>query len=459
FSIRRHYDMFTAGYDLGIFHQVISAYSKFQAPIVTLKGPNYNIFGDHFHPILVLLTPLYWIWHSPVMLLLAQAALIASSIPLVFSFAKRHWGTNAAGLLALGYGLGWPIQKMIEFDFHEVCFAVPLLALAIDGLDTKRDRRLLIAGILLLFVREDMGLIVFLIGFLRLFRKPRLPAWTLMILGPLFLIVTTKYIVPAFNPTKTFAYWDYTQLGPDAPHAVMRMLINPWVPATLWFWPPIKLLTQLMFLVPLLFLCLRSPYVILSFPFLAQRFFSDRRLLWYPAFHYNAPIWIIVTLAAIDGAERMRDSKRAWARWWGNRSRHLTAWWCAIFMLVGTCVSSYAFPLGRTVKPSFWQYDEHQWDKIWVLAYVTPGTCLAADDQMIPPKLGSNAVRQVHPEDRWADFIVLDFDRPDPGYRLPSTAASYNLALTNGYQLVARAGSVVLMRRDDYFGPTPGCRP
>ncbi|MGL4832653.1 MAG: hypothetical protein ACRCWS_08800, partial [Propionibacteriaceae bacterium] len=45
FSIRRHYDMFTAGYDLGIFHQVISAYSKFQAPIVTLKGPNYNIFG------------------------------------------------------------------------------------------------------------------------------------------------------------------------------------------------------------------------------------------------------------------------------------------------------------------------------------------------------------------------------------------------------------------------------
>jgi uncharacterized membrane protein len=50
-----------AGYDLGIFDQVVRSYAHFQAPIVSLKGDDFNIFGDHFHPILALLAPLYWV--------------------------------------------------------------------------------------------------------------------------------------------------------------------------------------------------------------------------------------------------------------------------------------------------------------------------------------------------------------------------------------------------------------
>lgn len=461
FSIRRHFDMFTAGYDLGIFHQVVSAYAKLEAPIVTLKGPNYNILGDHFHPILVVLAPLYMIKPSPVMLLLAQAALVALSIPLVFSFVKRHWGTSAAGLMSFGYGIGWPIQKMIEFDFHEVCFAVPLLALAIDGLDTKRDRRLLIAGCLLLLVREDMGVIVFLLGLIRLLqrRSTKWPAYVLLLLGPLMLVLATKVILPYFNPSGSFAYWDYTQLGPDAPSAVIRMIINPWVPVKLWFWPPIKTLTQALFFVPLLFVCLRSPYVIAALPLLVQRFFSDRRLLWFPAYHYNAPIWIILVLASVDGVERMRASARRSTVRRGERYRHAVSWVCVFFMIVTSLASTYMGPLTRVARPSFWDYDQHQWDKVWVLSQVAPGTCFAADDQMIPPKLGTNAVRQVHPEDRWADYIALDFDRGDPGYKLGSTAWTYTAALSNGYQVIARAGSVVLLRRDDYTGKSSACRP
>lgn len=54
FSIERHQQFGTAGYDLGIFDQAVRAYSHFQAPIVPLKGVGYNIFGDHFHPIIAL---------------------------------------------------------------------------------------------------------------------------------------------------------------------------------------------------------------------------------------------------------------------------------------------------------------------------------------------------------------------------------------------------------------------
>ncbi|MDQ1692294.1 MAG: hypothetical protein QOD87_2402, partial [Pseudonocardiales bacterium] len=87
-ALLRHRQFGTAGYDLGIFDQAIRRYAHFQAPIVALKGPGYNIFGDHFHPIIALAAPIYWVWDDPRALLVLQAALIAASIPVVYRFAR-----------------------------------------------------------------------------------------------------------------------------------------------------------------------------------------------------------------------------------------------------------------------------------------------------------------------------------------------------------------------------------
>ena len=57
---------------------------------------------------------------------------------------------------------------MIDFDFHEVAFGVPLIALAIDALDRRADRSLLIYCGLLLLVREDMGALLVMLGIIRL---------------------------------------------------------------------------------------------------------------------------------------------------------------------------------------------------------------------------------------------------------------------------------------------------
>lgn len=60
FALERHRQFNTAGYDLGIFDQAVRRYAHFQAPIVPLKGMSYNIWGDHFHPIIATAAPLYW---------------------------------------------------------------------------------------------------------------------------------------------------------------------------------------------------------------------------------------------------------------------------------------------------------------------------------------------------------------------------------------------------------------
>ncbi|MDT4985470.1 MAG: hypothetical protein QOF95_2960, partial [Pseudonocardiales bacterium] len=79
-----------SGYDLGIFDQAVRAYAHFKAPITPLKAPNFNILGDHFHPILALFAPAYWIWDNPGVLLIGQDLLVAVSIPVVYRFTRRR---------------------------------------------------------------------------------------------------------------------------------------------------------------------------------------------------------------------------------------------------------------------------------------------------------------------------------------------------------------------------------
>src|SRR5258705_90705 len=95
YSLLRHAQLGTAGFDLGIFDQAIRSYAHFHAPVVPLKGPGFNLLGDHFHPALVALVPLYWLWADVRTLLIAQAALMAISVIPIARLAICRLGTGA----------------------------------------------------------------------------------------------------------------------------------------------------------------------------------------------------------------------------------------------------------------------------------------------------------------------------------------------------------------------------
>jgi len=78
-AVSRHLQIRTTGYDLGIFEQAVRGYAHLRAPVSELKGPHFNLLGDHFHPILALLGPVYHVFPGPYTLLVAQAALLALS--------------------------------------------------------------------------------------------------------------------------------------------------------------------------------------------------------------------------------------------------------------------------------------------------------------------------------------------------------------------------------------------
>lgn len=48
--------------------------------------------------------------------------------------------------VGIAYGLSWGIQRAVEFDFHEIAFAVPLLAFALEAVLARRWRAALLWG-------------------------------------------------------------------------------------------------------------------------------------------------------------------------------------------------------------------------------------------------------------------------------------------------------------------------
>ena len=128
------------------------------------RTPGFNLLGDHFHPIVALIAPFFRLFPSPVTLLVAQALLAALSVIPVSRAAADRLGTGAGRAIGAAYGFSWGLQQMVNYDFHEIAFAVPLLACSLSALVRGRISRAVVWALPLVFVKEDQGFTVAAIG-------------------------------------------------------------------------------------------------------------------------------------------------------------------------------------------------------------------------------------------------------------------------------------------------------
>src|SRR6266849_7577463 len=94
-SIYRHDHFASNAYDLGVQDQTVWGYSQLQVIPNTVEMIP-NLLGDHFHPILMVIAPLYWIWDDVRVLLVVQAVLLAAAAIPIFWWAQQRLGLIAA---------------------------------------------------------------------------------------------------------------------------------------------------------------------------------------------------------------------------------------------------------------------------------------------------------------------------------------------------------------------------
>src|ERR1039457_1064008 len=200
-------------WDLGIFTEYVKRYAHLQAPIVDARTPGMNLLGDHFHPIVALLAPFFRLFPSPATLLIAQALLAAISVIPVSRAAELRLGTGAGRAIGAAYGLSWGLQQMVDNDFHEIAFAVPLLACSLSALIRGRVRAAVLWALPLVLVKEDQGFTVAAIGLIIAFGyRHRLAGLALAAWGLIWSLVSITVLIPQFSPTHAYLYWS---LGGD----------------------------------------------------------------------------------------------------------------------------------------------------------------------------------------------------------------------------------------------------
>ena len=334
-SLFRYLQLNPSSWDLGIFTELVKQYAHLHAPVADVRGAGFNLLGDHFSPIVALIAPLFLLVPSPGTLLVVQAFLTALSVLPVTWAAQEKLGRRAGLAIGAAYGFSWGLQQMVNFDFHEIAFAVPLLAFSMSALVRGRYRACVGWALPLVFVKEDQGFTVAAIGFLMIIvsqwrdrtaraapsslsapagapgdgedRSGRAAVFGgqfLIIWGIAWSVVAIGVIIPHFNPAHHYQYWsDGGALSPGGQFsagAAAHQLFTAW---------PTKLQTTLMILLPTAFIALWSPLSLIVLPSMLLRFFGTNSNYWSTDWHYNATVMPILFIAAIDAVARIRAER------------------------------------------------------------------------------------------------------------------------------------------------------
>ncbi|MEU9863916.1 DUF2079 domain-containing protein [Streptomyces sp. NPDC047971] len=456
-ALRRHFLLRTTGYDLGIFEQAVRAYSELRAPVVPLRGEDFNLLGDHFHPLLAVLAPLYRIWPSASCLLVAQSALLALAVVPLARWARRVLGTWAAHAVAAGYGLSWGIASAAAFDFHEIAFAVPLLAFSLEALGRRRWGVAVAWAAPLLLVKEDLGLTVAAIGVYIAVKGSRRLGVVTALGGILGSVLAIKVLLPAVNPAGEYYYGGNL---PDTDGSLLTTLAMLPIDA---LQPEVKAVTLVLVFAPSALLALRSPLALIAVPTLAWRLLSENSSHWGTAYHYSAVLMPVVFAALVDALS-------VWGREpYPLRVRQLRA--SLLTVLAVTAVLVPSFPLAQVAAVSTWRADPHVGSARALLERIPDGATVAASNRLVPQLTSrcSVVVFPTYPVDEkaprsplsfipqpTAEWIVHDREAPEGWlfrqghwpYRLDVQESELRLARqVYGYELVAEGDGVTLLRR------------
>ncbi len=313
-SLFRLLQLSPASWDLGIYTEYVKQLSLLRAPIVDVRGPGFDLLGDHFQVGLAVLAPFFRLFPSAGTLLFFQALLTALSVFPVVAAASLLLGRPSGRLIGFAYGFSWGLQQMIDFDFHEIALAVPLLAFSLSALVRGRVRATAVWALPLVFLKEDQGFTVAAIGALLIFdgissmssgtaARPGGIGWGTLLFGwgLTWSVLAITVIIPHFNPMHEYYYWkDGGVVGSHQGFSAGGLVLQA---ASGW---PVKLQTVVMLLLPTAFAAVGSPIALVALPSLALRFVSTNSAYWGTDWHYNATLMPIVFIAAVEALARWR---------------------------------------------------------------------------------------------------------------------------------------------------------
>ncbi len=456
FTLRNHWNLRTAAYDMAIEDNVV--FNAMRGELLKASpmfGPEGTHLGHHATFFAYLLVPFYAIAPRAETLLIIQATLIGAAVIPLFLFARNRLGSYQAVLIAAMYVFYAPLHGANLYDFHYPPLGIGFVFWLAYLVDIGKYRWAVIPLLLSLSVREDLALSVFVVGayFLLSGTKPR-AGLVLSIVGLGYFLAMKMAFMPYIRDGKSSFVWFYDKLrpagGPEGFAGVLLTIVgNPdYTLGTLLKSTKLKYFLQVM--VPFAFLPFRRAIgFVFCLPGLVMTLLSSRSASYDIAFQYTTHWALEMFIASIVILTMIKEPEQAADRHGETRVR---SWLIALALAMAATSYQYgailqhntarggftAFKFDRTEK------DIERYDQLISLRGLIPPEAKVAGTERVLPHLSNRpdayTIRTVGIRD--AEYILfpvhiggVDVDRIHP-------------QLTTGsFGVVAVAGEFALAKR------------
>jgi uncharacterized membrane protein len=308
-SVLRHRAFQTGRFDLGNMVQAVwSTAHGHPLQITGLRGDQISRLAAHFDPILVVFAPLWLVWPSPDVLLVAQAIGVALGALPVFWLARKHLGSERAALgFALAYLIYPPTQWLTLNEFHPVALACPLLLFAFWYLDEDRLVPFAAFALVAAATKEEIAFVVAGLGvWYALAHRRRTEGASILLAGVAVAAVAIEVVIPHFNRGGGSSFFArYGEVGGTPGGILHTALTDPWkIVTTAVTGRGLGYLARLV--LPLGLLAVFAPLVLLAaLPELAINLLSATTTQTSIRYHYTAGLIPVLVAAAVLGAARI----------------------------------------------------------------------------------------------------------------------------------------------------------
>jgi uncharacterized membrane protein len=437
-SVYRQRAFSTGRFDLGNMVQAVWATAHGHPLRVTnLRGDQVLRLGAHVDPVLMLFAPLWRLWPSPDMLLVAQAIAIASAAVPVYWLARKHLESERAGVaFALAYLLYPPTTWLVLNEFHPGGIAMPALLWAFWYLDEDRLVPFSAFALLAALCREDVPLVIAGFGVWYAFARGRRGVGAaIAFAGLAWSALAVGVVIPHFRSGEASAFSGrYTAARAHLGHpvALAHMALDRH-----------GIVYLLNLVLPLAGLSLLSPIALAALPALGLNLLSSTPTQRSIHFHYTAAeIPPLVAAAVLGGAM----ARRRWA---------LPA---AALVVVAAIVGNYhlgaiplwrAFPGGEALQARAADVTPH--DRVAARALtLVPGNAVVSATNSLGAHLSARRRFLSFPVIQDATWVAVDETQPSYGDRvapLPMTAQIVSLRRNPAWRLVFEQDGVLVFRR------------
>lgn len=312
-SLVNHYTFRTYALDLGLHNHALYDYSHFRFNYSLILQPLFeprNQLSDHFDLMVILLSPLVWIFGSWTLLIVQIAAILFGGFG-IYKYFKNKTTNPSLPLLAMFHFYSiWGIYSALSFDYHSNVMAAMFMPWYIYFFDKKDWNKTILFFILMIICKEITGLWLFFIniGLLIHYRKQkeyRIKSLLFSIIAIAYFYSMIRFIIPALSPSgNNYIHFSFDALGKTPEDSINAVLRRFQYVISLLFESPnqgyFAIKTELHFYVLLsggFALFYKPQFALMLISIYAQKLFHSDPTKWGINYHYSIEFVPVITLA------------------------------------------------------------------------------------------------------------------------------------------------------------------